>query len=135
MPEHHPDAVLGEPEAVYMVKHVRDGLPFMAFDFLRERLGVTEERLGELLEISRATLHRRKKAGHLEKAESDRLARFQRIYQHAAAVFADAEAARSWLGAPALAFNWETPLDYADTELGAQAVDQVLGRIEHGVFS
>ena len=126
--------VLGEPAAVYMVKHVREGLPFRAFDELREKLGVTEERLGDLLGISRATLHRRKKAAHLESAESDRLARFDRLFTHAVATFGEGEAARSWLGVPALAFDWETPLDYADTEIGAQAVDRLLGRLEHGIF-
>ncbi len=124
-----------EEPAVYMVRHVREGLPFKAFDKLQEMLGVTEERLGDLLGISRATLHRRKKAAHLETPESDRLARFQRLYVHAATTFGDEEAARLWLGTPALAFNWETPLDYADTEIGAQAVENLLGRLEYGVFS
>ena len=97
------ESFVRETAAVYRVKQVRDGLLFWTFDVLREQLGVTEERLAELLDISRATLHRRKKIGQL--------------------------------GTPALAFHWETPLDYADTEIGAQAVEQLLGRIEHGIFS
>ena len=129
------ESFVRETAAVYRVKQVRDGLLFWTFDVLREQLGVTEERLAELLDISRATLHRRKKIGQLERAESDRLARFQRLYLHAEAAFGGAEEARSWLGTPALAFHWETPLDYADTEIGAQAVEQLLGRIEHGIFS
>ena len=129
------ESFVRETAAVYRVKQVRDGLLFWTFDVLREQLGVTEERLAELLAISRATLHRRKKIGQLERAESDRLARFQRLYLHAEAAFGGAEEARSWLGTPALAFHWETPLDYADTEIGAQAVEQLLGRIEHGIFS
>ena len=47
-------------------------------------------RLAELLAISRATLHRRQKIGQLERAESDRLARFQRLYLHAEAAFGGA---------------------------------------------
>lgn len=134
-PEPLPESVVREAAAVYRVKQVREGLLFWTFDVLREQLGVTEERLAELLDISRATLHRRKKIGQLDRAESDRLARFQRLYLHAEATFGGAEEARSWLGTPALAFHWETPLDYADTEIGAQAVEQLLGRIEHGIFS
>ncbi|MFT3990243.1 MAG: DUF2384 domain-containing protein [Luteolibacter sp.] len=128
-------SIVNEPEVLYVVDQVRDGLPFSAFEVLRKKLGVTEDRLGELLGISRATLHRRKKAAHLERAESDRLARYERLFAHAAATFGGAAEAREWLGTPALDFHWETPLDYADTEIGAQAVDRLLGRIEHGVFS
>lgn len=128
-------SVVGEAPAVYMVEHVRKGLPFSAFDELQAKLGVTEDRLAGLLGISRATLHRRKKSAHLESAESDRLARFERLFTHAVATFGDGDAARDWLAASGLDFNGEAPLDYADTEIGAQAVDRLLGRMEHGVFS
>ena len=59
------DSVLREPETAYVIGKVREGLPFDEFHALREMLGLTEERMGALLGMSRATLHRRKKSGHL----------------------------------------------------------------------
>jgi len=47
----------------------------------------------------------------------------------------DEEAARSWMNMPIKALSYETPLNYIDTETGIREVEQVLGRIEHGVFS
>lgn len=126
-------SVLREPEAAYMVERVRDGLDFGEFHAFREVIGVTEERLGALLGISRATLHRRKKSGHLDRSESDRLVRFARIFKGAVAFFESPEAASKWLGSPTLAFNGETPLDYADTEIGAREVEALIWRIENGV--
>jgi putative toxin-antitoxin system antitoxin component (TIGR02293 family) len=126
---------LGEPEAVYLIEKVRDGLSFEGFHTMQEMLGVTEERLGAWLGMSRATLHRRKKLGTLDRAESDRLVRYGRLVSHATAAFGGIEGARSWLAAPAVAFNGECPLDFADTEIGAREVDALLGRLEHGVFS
>jgi putative toxin-antitoxin system antitoxin component (TIGR02293 family) len=128
-------SVLSEPEAAYMVERVRDGLDFGEFHTFREMIGVTEERLGALLGMSRATLHRRKKTGHLDRSESDRLVRYARIFHCANALFQSPEAAAGWLNSPAFAFNGETPLDYADTEIGAREVEALIGRIEHGVFS
>jgi putative toxin-antitoxin system antitoxin component (TIGR02293 family) len=128
-------SVLREPEAVYLVENVRDGLPFAEFHAMRNLLEVTEERLGGWLGMSRATLHRRKKTGTLDRAESDRLVRYARLLSHAAAALGGMEGARSWLAAPAIAFHGECPLDYADTEIGAREVDALLGRLEHGVFS
>jgi len=128
-------SVLGDPTAPYVVNFVRNGLRITEFAALRKTLGVTEERLAAWLGMSRATLHRRKKSGHLDRAESDRLVRYARLFLRAAEVLGGADSARSWLAAAAFAFDGESPLDYADTEIGAREVEALLGRIEHGVFS
>jgi putative toxin-antitoxin system antitoxin component (TIGR02293 family) len=129
------ESVLREPEAAYIISHVRDGLPMAEFQAAREMLGLSEERLASLLGMSRATLHRRKKSGHLDRTESDRLVRYARLFSRASAALGGAAGARSWLVAPARAFKGECPLDFADTEIGAREVEALLGRIEHGVFS
>lgn len=126
---------LREPEAPYLIDRIREGLPLAEFHVMREMLGITEERLGTALGMSRATLHRRKKTGSLDRAESDRLVRYARLVSHASAALGGIEAARSWLLAPAVAFHGESPLDFADTELGAREVEALLGRLQHGVFS
>jgi len=118
-----------------VVAMVRRGLPMAEFHALASWLEITEEDLGPLLGISRATLHRRKKAGHLEMPESERLVRVARLLRRAAEVFERDEAARDWLKTPAVAFSGETPLSYADTEVGAREVEYLLGRLEYGVFS
>lgn len=125
--------ILREPEAAYMVERVRDGLDFVEFHAFREMIGVTEERLGALLGMSRATLHRRKKNGHLDRSESDRLVRYARVFNRAAEFFESPQAAAKWLGSPALAFKGESPLDYADTEIGAREVEALIWRIENGI--
>jgi putative toxin-antitoxin system antitoxin component (TIGR02293 family) len=133
MDETDKSSVLGESGAAYVVNKVRDGLSFAEFHAFRELLGITEERLGALLGMSRATLHRRKKSGHLDRSESDRLVRYARIFHCVTAFFQSQEAAVKWLSSPAMAFNGETPLDYADTEIGAREVESLIWRIENGV--
>lgn len=135
IPEGGFSSVLREPEAAYLVDRVRGGLPMAEFHTAREFLGLTEERLGGLLGMSRATLHRRKKTGHLDRSESDRLVRYARLFSRASEALGGVDGARSWLAAPARAFHGECPLDFADTEIGAREVEALLGRLEHGVFS
>lgn len=125
--------ILKEPEAPYLVSKVREGLPFDEFHALQEMLGLTEEKMGSLLGMSRATLHRRKKTGFLDRSESDRLVRYARILNCVAAFYQSHEAAARWLRSPAAAFNGETPLDYADTEIGAREVEALVWRVENGV--
>jgi len=118
-----------------VVARIRGGMPMEEFQALAEWLDVPDEKLAALLGISRATLHRRRKAGHLESPESERIVRFSRLLGRATEVFEDEQAAREWLKSPAFAFSGESPLSFADTEVGAREVEVLLGRLEHGVFS
>jgi putative toxin-antitoxin system antitoxin component (TIGR02293 family) len=50
-------------------------------------------------------------------------------------VFENEEAARAWMSSPQVGLDGETPLEYANTELGAQEVRNLLGRIDQSVYS
>jgi putative toxin-antitoxin system antitoxin component (TIGR02293 family) len=130
-----PAKVVEEPVAEYLVQRVRQGLVLDEFTALRELLDTSEEALAGVLGMSRTTLHRRKKAGRLDSAESERVIRLTRLFTRAEAVLGGPDAARVWLHAPARALGGETPLSYSDTEIGAREVEDLLGRLEHGVFS
>ncbi len=104
------------------------------FRALLELLRIPEEELGRLLGISPATLNRRKKARQLATPESERIVRFARLFGLGMEVFGSEEAAREWLKAPNPGTDGESPLSYADTEFGAREVENLLGRLDHGVF-
>lgn len=105
------------------------------FDALQDLLGVTSDQLAEVLKISRSTLARRRLAGKLESLESDRLMRFARLFARAREVMGGETEARHWMKAPARALAFEAPLHFAGTEVGSREVENLLGRIEQGVFS
>ena len=50
-------------------------------------------------------------------------------------IFGSDENTRGWFNAKILALGWKTPLEYAQTEPGAREVENIIGRIEHGVYS
>lgn len=128
------DTVLeASPSAV--IAKIRHGLAIGEFTSLASWMASTEDELAIWLGLSRATLHRRKKSGQLDASESERLIRVARLMARATEVFESEESARSWLRRPALALAGESPLGFADTEIGAREVEFLLGRLEHGVFS
>jgi putative toxin-antitoxin system antitoxin component (TIGR02293 family) len=132
--EDPPAMRLAEPEATYLVRQVRQGVAMEEFFALQELLGLSEEALADALGMSRTTLHRRKKSGTLDSVESERVLRVTRMFVRAEEVFESRQAAREWLRAPAVALQGESPLEYLDTEIGAREVENILGRLEHGVF-
>lgn len=106
----------------------------LEFRLLQDLLRIPEEELGRYLGISPATLHRRKKSGRLETPESERIVRFARLFGLCMEVFETKDAAREWLKTANPGTAGESPLSYADTEFGAREVENLLGRVDHGVF-
>jgi putative toxin-antitoxin system antitoxin component (TIGR02293 family) len=130
----HPAA--GQKQTVAtVIEAVQAGLPFQELQILQTSLKMPLEQLASKLGISRATLHRRKAQGRLDQQESDRVVRFAQLLGKAVEVFESEDAARRWLDSPQLALAGATPLDYAETEIGAREVDDLLGRIDFGVYS
>lgn len=131
-----PSGIVTEATATQtpIVERIRDGIQFREFSTLQALLQIPEEALGRYLGMSNATLHRRKKARRLSSAESERLVRFTRLFGIALGVFGTEAAACSWLKTENPGTAGETPLSYADTEFGAREVENLLGRIDHGVF-
>jgi putative toxin-antitoxin system antitoxin component (TIGR02293 family) len=114
---------------------VQSGLAIGEMESLRSLLGLPLDGLALKLGISKATLHRRKAAGRLDPAESDRVVRFARLMGRAVEVLESSENARKWLASPQIGLGGAVPLDYAETEVGAREVEDLLGRIEYGVYA
>jgi putative toxin-antitoxin system antitoxin component (TIGR02293 family) len=118
-----------------LIAQIEKGLPVNTFDRLKKHLDTTDKNLAGILGIPISTLARRKKAKRFPFAESERIFRVARLFDRAITVFGDAEAARTWLKKPSWSLGDISPLAYARTELGAQEVENLLGRIEDGVFA
>ncbi len=114
---------------------VRRGVPVTSVITAASTLDLPLVDVLEWLSISPRTWVRRKQQGVLDLLEGDRVARLQRLTRRAATVLGGASEGRTWLTTPQRALARRTPFEVASTEVGAEAVFQLLGRIEHGVFS
>jgi len=118
-----------------LIEILEAGLPVKELIELQASLDVPMEKLAPKLGISKATLHRRKAQGRLGREESDRVLRYARLMGKAVEVFESEENARRWLTSAQFGLGGAVPLDYAETEVGAREIEDLLGRIEHGVYS
>jgi putative toxin-antitoxin system antitoxin component (TIGR02293 family) len=128
-------AAAAQLSAGKLIEAIRTGLPVEELEALRRGLDIPMDKLAPKLGISKATLYRRKLQGRLGPEESDRILRFARLMGKAVEVLEDEDAARRWLRSPQVGLGGATPLDYAETEVGAREVEDLLGRIEYGVYS
>jgi putative toxin-antitoxin system antitoxin component (TIGR02293 family) len=118
-----------------LIRRIQKGLRFSELETLQSTIDLPFEQLAAKLAISRSTLQRRKAAGRLSPDESDKVMRLSRLLEHATNVFGDVEKARAWLKFPQRGLGGAVPLDYAETEVGAREVDDLLGRIDYGVYT
>ena len=102
---------------------------------LQKALDIPLETVASVLGMSRATLHRRKRQGKIDEDESEKLVRYQRLLKKAEDVFGDGKSAREWLRHKQAGLGKAAPLDFARTEIGAREVENLLGRLEYGVYS
>ena len=118
-----------------LIHQIQKGLRFTELETLQHSLDMPFEQLAAKLSISRSTLQRRKHAGRLSPEESNKVVRFSRLLRQAADLFGNVEKARAWLKHPQYGLGGAVPLDYAETEVGAREVEDLLGRMKYGVYS
>lgn len=119
-----------------LVRIVKAGVPVSDARKLLSYYKVESEKFIEFVGDSPSKFRKRRSTERLQPEESDRLVRFARLLAAAEALHeGDAEAARRWMESPNKALGGVAPMEYARTEVGAREVEQLIGRLEHGVFS
>lgn len=67
--------------------------------------------------------------------ESDHLDRLARVVAQTMEVLGTIDKARAWLKTPNRALGNEVPLSLMDTDTGSRQVEEVLLRLNYGIFS
>jgi putative toxin-antitoxin system antitoxin component (TIGR02293 family) len=134
--EHFYVALLGlrsyQPIRIYA--QLQKGLAYAAFERFQRNTGLSSAAVAELIQLPARTLARRKEAGRLLPDESDRLMRAARVFGRALELFeGDPEPARHWLTSKQPLLGNLVPLDLSGTDLGAREVEQLIGRLTHGI--
>jgi putative toxin-antitoxin system antitoxin component (TIGR02293 family) len=114
---------------------IRDGFPQTVVEEVMQGARLTLKELAASLDLSPRSLQRRRRHGRLARFESDRLYRLARIVALAKHYLGDDDVATRWIKRPNRALGGNAPLDSIDTEVGARAVENVLGRIAYGGVS
>jgi putative toxin-antitoxin system antitoxin component (TIGR02293 family) len=127
---------LGASTTAELIRRVQRGLSYTSLRKFAGSSGLRVSELAPVLGIPERTLARRRVSGKLAPEESERLLRISNLFEKAVRMF-DGEVgpAVQWLTTPKKYLENEAPLRYARTELGAREVENLLGRLEHGVFS
>jgi len=117
------------------IQRVAQGLEWADAEFVAKELSIPLDAFAELAGIPRSTFFRRQNDGRFSISESEHIMRFARLWHIACEIFPNENAARSWLSRAQVGLDGQVPLNYAKSELGARAVEDLMMRIHHGVLA
>lgn len=120
-----------------LTRALQAGLPVEVLDNIHLWAEMSKADILRIAGINERNVARRKSAGRtLSPDESERVARLVRVFDAAVQLFnGDKDAAWQWLRNPVKALGNIAPVTLVSTESGAIEVIDLIGRLEHGVWS
>ncbi len=113
----------------------RKGLPKSVIVTISSLLGISMEKMSDLIHISHRTIQRKNPEDLLNVYSTEQILEIAEVISRGIEVFDSLDHFTKWLHQEVRYLNYQKPLDYLDTSFGTKMVLDILGRIEHGVFS
>ena len=96
---------------------------------------ISEKDLAQISGLSQRTISRMSDEQLLPPQSAEVIISIMRTYRRAVEVFESEDAAHKWLKTSLPVLGNQTPLQAVSNRFGAELVLDILGRIEHGVYS
>lgn len=117
-----------------LIQLTRSGLPKKSLDTLSTKLGISMEKLSQLLNISIRTLQRKNPTDKLSVHVSEHMLSIAEVIMRGTEVLGSERSFETWLHSTLTSLDDRKPIDIMDTSIGTQLILNILGRIEHGVY-
>jgi putative toxin-antitoxin system antitoxin component (TIGR02293 family) len=118
------------------IKLSNTGITKASVNTLADYLGVSRKYISEnILDLSVKTMERKEDGERLSRKISSHALEIAKLLQHAYHVFRNEDKLKRWLNRENRALNNMKPVELLDTLSGLVLVDDVLGRIEEGVYT
>src|SRR5450432_972044 len=112
------------------------GITKSSINNLASHIGISRKNMAEdIFDVSVKTLERKDSNTRLDKKTSSHALEIAKVVQHAYEVFRDEEKVKLWINRENKALNNMKPIQLFDTLSGLNLVNDILGRIEEGVYS
>ncbi len=119
-----------------MISISQSGITKASVDELARNMGVSRKSMAEdIFDVSVKTLERKAAMDKLDKKTSSHALEIARLMQHAYHVLGKKEKVKLWINFKNKALNDMRPIELFGTLTGLNMVNDVLSRIEEGVYS
>ena len=113
----------------------RKGLPKSVIVTISGLLGISMEKMSDLIHISHRTIQRKAPEDLLNVYSTEQILEIAQVVSRGIEVLGSLDNFTSWLHSEIRVLNYNKPISLLDTSFGTTLVLDVLGRIEFGVYS
>ena len=125
--------IINDPAVKYF--KASEGISKADFLAIVAETGLNLTAFSALLPVSKRTIEKAKDKDLLSPTVSDRVLQIASLYNHGELVLGSMDAFQQWLNTPLMALGNKKPLAFINNDTGISIVNNLLGRIAHGVYS
>jgi len=119
-----------------IISLTNEGITKQSLEALIGYLGISKKAFSEnILDTSVKTIERKKSTDKLSKHITSVAIEIAQVVEHAMEVFENEEKVKGWFNSPIRALNYQKPIELLSSPTGLRMVNDILGRIEYGVYS
>jgi len=124
---------VNEPALKYKLAH--EGITKSDFLAFVSDSGMNLTEFSALLPVSKRTIEKVKDHELLSPQVSDRVMSLVSLYQFGELILDSNDNFKLWLHTPLIALANKRPIEFLNNETGISMIKDILGRVEHGVYS
>jgi len=117
------------------MEQVRSGISKSVLVEIKNHINMDYDNLSTILGTTKTTIHNKKNDDTFSPAVSEKIVALADLYEFGYTVFEDKLNFEKWIQTPNKALGSRKPLELLDTIFGIEEVTNIIGRIEHGVYS
>jgi putative toxin-antitoxin system antitoxin component (TIGR02293 family) len=117
------------------ISTVKQGVSKDTLAQFKQLIALDYGRLSSILGTTKTTLHKKQGTEKFSLSVSEKFVTLVDLYTYGYEVFGDEEKFNRWIQTENRALGNTIPLDLLDTIFGINEVRNLIGRIEHGLFS
>ncbi len=125
--------IVNEPAARYYKAH--NGITKSDFIAVATMTGLNLTEFSKFLPVSKRTIEKVKDQELLSPQVSDRVLQIATLYQQGIALLGSTSVFKEWMNSSVIALGNKKPIEFMDNGTGIAIIHDLLGRIEHGVYS
>ncbi len=118
-----------------LIEITRKGLPKSVILTVSSILGISMEKMSALIHVSHRTIQRKQDHELLNVYSTEQILEIAQVISRGIEVMGTIESFVAWLHKDIRGLGYKKPLDFLDTSFGTKLIKDILGRIEHGVYS
>ena len=124
---------MNDPASRY--RKASEGISKSDFLSIVANSGLNLTEFSSLLPVSKRTIEKAKDKDLLSPTVSDRVLQIASLYEHGSMVLGDNLSFREWITTPLISLGGKKPIAFINNDTGISMINDLLGRIEHGVYS